>query len=119
MWHRTYLVVPAILIMGSICSAQEPTSRELLDRIDRLEKQAADREQRIGSLENRLADYENGEIDPSKLETLIQALEATDPQVSAPRSLRLRVGGQLRFRGEHRTTKNYGAGVEEGVDFVI
>lgn len=115
------LLVAAILtrLCASI-HAQEDIPADVLERLHRLEAEAAERDAKIETLEDRLWRYENGELAPSPLETRVNALvDDIELNVTDPDSRLVTFGGQLRFRAEFRTTKNYASEVDRNVDFVI
>lgn len=117
---RLSLLLAGVLLTSPLI-AQENVPDEVLQRLHRLEAEAAARDAKIESLEAELREYESGHIAPSQLEVRVNALaDEIDLNAVAPDSDSVKFGGQLRFRGEFRTVKNYGnADVDRNVDFVI
>ncbi len=98
----------------------QPDTSKLMEKIRELERKSAASDLKIQALEERLATYESGEFARSELETLVNGiLDDDDARVTPRKAEMLKIGGQFRFRGEYRTTKNYGTGVDDGTDFVI
>ncbi|MCB9832645.1 MAG: alginate export family protein [Planctomycetes bacterium] len=105
-------------LVGS-ARAQDESSASLRERLSKLEARAVSQDEKIRTLEARLADYESGAAISSEIETLINGLVDDAPNAMAPKSKAVDFGGQIRIRGEFRSVKNYGAGVDDDVDFVL
>ncbi|MCA9323050.1 MAG: alginate export family protein, partial [Planctomycetes bacterium] len=119
-WPLVCAIVGLYLIPSAV-SAQSDLET-LNQKIQAMEAREAASDRRIQELEARLADFEAGDHATSgRLETLINGVFETEgAQVSTPKSQMLKIGGQFRFRGEYRTTRDYSAGgVGNGADFVI
>ena len=116
--NRAKWTVAAVLCLAALARPQSPA--ELLEKISRLERDAAARDQKIAELERGLSERHAAE-DAARLETAINALTSDDAPaaVVAPKSLGIVLGGQVRIRSEYRTVKNYGAGVDDDEDFVL
>lgn len=119
---RLAFIAMTVATISAVALAQEVDVTRLLDRIDRLEAEAEVRDARIEGLRTKLRDYEYGDhVIHSPLEERINALvSVADPQVTAPRSLSLTLGGQLRHRLEYRNVSSYaGTGADDDVDFIL
>ncbi len=116
-----YATLVMVFILASVgLQAQSSSQGELMDRLRAMEEKAAARDAQIADLKQRLGDYEAANLENNELETLLNGiLEDNGPTVDTPKSISLKVGGQLRYRGEFRTVKNYAGGVQEDTDFVI
>lgn len=114
------LVVPLCNLTGQEASSID--ARRLLERIERMEKEAELRDKKIGDLEESLKEARASTTATSDLETLVNNVVASAESntVTAPKSSIIKISGQLRFRGEHRTVKAYDAArVDDDVDFVL
>ncbi len=117
---RYAIAILALVLVSTGLYAQTDATKELLDRVRAMEEKAAERDARIAELQSRLTDYEASDERRGEFETLVnRLLQDEGPVVDVPKSINLKVGAQLRYRGEFRTVKNYGAGVQEDTDFVI
>ena len=113
-----WLAVAALA--APMVTAQEESAEALRERLRRLETRSAVQDARIKELEARLADRETERPIESELEIAMNALATEmESNVTAPRSESAKFGGQLRFRGEFRSVKNYSGREDDSVDFVI
>lgn len=117
---RALLITSTLgLLLTAALPAQDEDRGALIERLRRLEDQAASRDAKIKVLEARLRDYESGDQVDSEIETLLNGLAYDTANAAAPRSEAVDFGGQLRLRGEYRSVKNYSGAEDDDVDFVI
>lgn len=96
-------------LVTGLCTAQEPTTSELLLKIQQLESRAMARDLTIADLQSQLTNVGSSHLAISDLESSINALtdDFAEGNVTAPKSERLRISGQLRLRGEYRNPESY------------
>lgn len=114
------------ILFSGIGVAQESTPAgwdDLMTRLRRMEAEASARDKKIADLEARLETAEKAVPAVSEIEKYVNDLSAWSfdaGTVTAPKSTAITIGGQIRFRGEHRTVKAYDAmRVDDDVDFVL